>query len=87
MDLPGWQLRDQTKQGHSGSLSDQVEWDSLRYSYPSKHDTFCVVLHLSLKLMGNHSIKTHTAECMKPQYEFKEMKAARGRHLKPNCMK
>lgn len=86
MDPPGGQLRDQTQHHLSGNLLDRVEWDGLGYSYPRKHDT-CIVLHLSLKLMGNHSIKTRAAECMKPQYEFKEMKTAHGRHLKPNCMK
>lgn len=47
---------------------------------PRSTDTFYIVLHLSLKLMGNHSIKTSTAEYIKPQYEFKKMKTALQRH-------
>lgn len=46
---------------------------------PRSTDTFHIVLHLSLELMGNHSIKTSTAEYIKPQYEFKKMKTARWR--------
>lgn len=71
----------------SGSLLDQAAWDVLGYSYLRKHNTFHIVLHLSLKLMGNHPIKTSEAECIKPQYEFKKMKTAHGRHLKPSFMK
>lgn len=47
---------------------------------PRNTDTFSIVLHLSPKLMGNHSIKTSAAEYIKPQYEFKKMKTPHQRH-------
>lgn len=41
-----------------------------------------IVLHLSQKLMGNHSIKRSAVEYTKSQYEFRRMRAAHQRHAK-----
>lgn len=65
------------------SLLNRIDRSLVGVSSPGKVlAASVIVLHLSQKLMGNHSIKRSAVEYTKSQYEFRRMRAAHQRHAK-----